>query len=109
MLMLLRVFPVPVLLMSAFVDILVLERFFAALLKLYKFKFDWPSPIYLNGTTLIYFFMGISTFILINVLLIHASKQLASARKVFVVSVSINFLSVGIVLFMLASKLAVIN
>jgi hypothetical protein len=91
-------------------DLLVLERLSAAVFKLYKFNFLWPSPIYLNPPTVALFFAVILALIVFNHVLGGLAREATpQAARLFKTSNFINFLTAGIVSVMLLARLATLH
>ena len=98
------------LLVSMVCNAFVFERFIAAILKLYKFDFAWPSPIYLNRSTVILFFLMMVCFTVVTYLLTKLSSKLDSKiTRRFRMSSILNIFAVGVLMLMLTTRLAVLN
>ena len=98
------------LLASIVINAFVFERLIAGVFKLYKFNFDWPSPIYLNMPTVLLFFFVMVCFISLGYYLARVSADLnVKTAQRFRASVFFNFAAVGILSTMLLFRLAVVS
>lgn len=88
----------------------VFERLIAAVFKLYKFDFAWPSPIYLNRPTVALFLLVMVLLTAITYFLTKLSSGFESKITYrFRISMMLNISAVGILAIMLVARLAVLN
>lgn len=90
-------------------DVLVLERLTAAILELYKFYFQWPSPIFLSQQTVIFFGLISVTFsVALRFIALRMDGTDANSAFRYRLAFRLMTLAPGILAMMLMTRLATI-
>lgn len=86
--------------------VLVLERCWAAVMKAFKFNFDFKSPIYLNLDTVATFYLLAALFFVVCWFGSAQSRRASLNQKPFRIAIAFNLISVFLLTLLVAVNLA---
>lgn len=97
-------------LLAAALNIFVMERLVAGVGMLYKFAFEWPTPIYMSLSTVTLFVAVVCVLVVGNrICSVMFRDAIPQAARRFQMANIIHLISVGILVVMWLGKLAILQ